>query len=230
MLSSDRVALVMAGSTEDVLAAIDGAEAMLTTVERSRADTFRLPSHQADFIAAHALGRVCAGHVLAASPAGLTLVQTCERCGGPHGRPILAQNPNVQVSLSHAAGYVAVVAGRGPVGLDAERYGREGAYAELGVDVLSPAEHAKLRTARDPRLVFLRQWVRKEAMVKLGLTSLDTMSSLDLSELPVDEPVSGSAIVARTWADWRLLEWTDSAAGVIGTAMARMPLLGPLSP
>lgn len=226
MLRGDQVALVMAGRTDAVLAAIDGAEAMLTTVERQRADAFRLPSHRSDFIAAHALARACAGRILTVPPAELTLVQSCERCGGPHGRPALEQDPGVQLSLSHTSGYVAAVAARGPVGLDAERYGRAGEYEEVGADVLSPAERSKLRSARDPRLAFLRQWVRKEAMVKLGLTSLDTMYSLDLSELPVDEPGSGFAIVSRAWAGWNLLEWIDGDVGVVATAVAGMPLLG----
>jgi 4'-phosphopantetheinyl transferase len=229
---ADGVPLVLAGPTVAVLAQLDGAERLLSDVELARAGAFRRPSDRSDFIAAHALARVCAAERLpGAEPGGLTLVQRCDRCGGAHGRPTVLEAPELSVSLAHTGGYVAAIAGDGPVGVDAERTdGRADlAAAELA---LNAEELRAVLAAPDPGLAFLRQWVRKEALVKVGVAAIDGMRDLDLGALPpastaapgYGEPgVQEPGTRPLRWDRWHLLDWWQPSAGAIGTAVAAVP-------
>ena len=63
------------------------------------------------YTAAHLLVRACAGALLGVPASSVGLEQQCPRCGGVgHGRPSIAGEPGVFVSLSHTRGYVAAVA------------------------------------------------------------------------------------------------------------------------
>jgi 4'-phosphopantetheinyl transferase len=221
--------LVLAGPTAAVLDLIGDAEALLSGAELARAGAFRQPSDRIDFVAAHALVRLCAARQLPGVEAdGLTVVQRCAQCGGAHGRPMLLEAPQLAVSLAHTQGYVAAVAGFGPVGVDAEMTTRRHDLpaAELA---LHPSELDAVTAASDPPLAFLRHWVRKEALVKLGVATIDGMRSLNLAALPLDTEVRARARPAApgqrvlSWGSWQLLDWWQPAVGAIGTAVARLP-------
>jgi 4'-phosphopantetheinyl transferase len=221
--------LVLAGPTAAVLDLIGDAEALLTGAELARAGAFRQPSDRSDFVAAHALVRLCAARQLPGVEAdGLTVVQRCAQCGGAHGRPMLLEAPRLAVSLTHTQGYVAAVAGFGPVGIDAEMTTRRHdlAAAELA---LHPSELDAVKAAADPPLAFLRQWVRKEALVKLGAGTIDGMRSLNLAALPLGDELrdhtrpAGPGERVLSWDRWQLLDWWQPAVGAIGTAVARIP-------
>jgi len=47
--------------------------------------------------------------------------------------------------------------------------------------------------AVNPDVAFLRQCVRREALIKVGALTLDTMWAVDLSQLPPGEPVWAGA-------------------------------------
>jgi hypothetical protein len=63
---------------------------LLSAPERTRAASFRRLSDRRDFVAAHALVRMCGAAALGDPPAALVVTQRCERCGESHGRPVLA--------------------------------------------------------------------------------------------------------------------------------------------
>src|SRR5262249_20713086 len=137
---------------------------------------------RADYIAAHVLLRRCAGLLLGAGPDRLTVVQHCPGCGRTgHGRPSLAEAPQLRLSLAHTRGYVAAAADTEDIAVDVERVPAPARVSELAATVLPPAELALLAGSGDPGSTFARLWVRKEALVKLGLASLDTLAELDVS-------------------------------------------------
>lgn len=168
-------------------------EHWLTPVELDRAARFRFPADRQAFVAAHLLVRLCAAVVLETGAHRLTLLQHCDVHGPGHGRPYLKEAPDLGVSLSHTRGYVCAAAGPGRVGIDAERV-PEGAFeAELAARIGAPAE------VRDNRAL-IRLWTRKEALVKRGELTLDTLA---------DEPELSGRHVLEWW------EMPDMAVAVV---------------
>ncbi|MFJ8588411.1 4'-phosphopantetheinyl transferase family protein [Streptomyces sp. NPDC093595] len=203
--------VALAGRTGEVLAGAGDVRELLTRAERDRADALRSAADRDDFLAAHALVRLCAGELLGRPAQGLTVVQSCGRCDRPHGRPRLDGVAGVGVSLAHARGWVAAAAAHGPVGVDIEADdGRTPLDRRLAARACGPAELAELEAAADPRRTFLRQWVRKESLVKVGECTLDEVCRLDL-------PVHRPGPVRR--GAWRLTDW--SAAEAVGCVAAR---------
>lgn len=215
--------LAVVGPTGDVLARIGGAEGLLTAVECRRASEFRRDEDRQDFIAAHALVRSCAARLLGTGMASLTVAQSCPTCGGPHGKPAIAGFPGLHVSLAHSRGVVAAAAGFGPIGIDVEALdGRPISAGELD-SVLAPREVLARTRAGDDQLALLRQWVRKEALVKIGVAVLATLSSIDLADLPLDEAGSNGQARHHEWNGLFLVDWLDVRMGAIGTVVAAMP-------
>ncbi|GLW97417.1 phosphopantetheinyl transferase-like protein [Microtetraspora sp. NBRC 16547] len=210
------VPLIFAGHTDEVLDMVGGT---LTEAERSRAERFARERDRRDFVAAHLLVRHCAAEFLGTRACVLTLVQRCDHCGEPHGRPWLAEEPDLSVSLTHTSGYVCAAVGHGRVGVDAEHATDGPADQGLASLALTPAE-ARLVGQDNRRLI--RQWVRKEALVKRGELTLDRLREADLSGLPLD------ADTARLeWEGRHLLEWTAGTviASAITDGPARLRLL-----
>ncbi|TMR09645.1 4'-phosphopantetheinyl transferase superfamily protein [Nonomuraea turkmeniaca] len=146
-------------------------EEWLTDVERERADRFRFPEDRACFVAAHLLARLCAAAALGGDPGELTLLQHCDVHGPGHGRPYLEQAPELGLSFSHTRGYVCAAAGRGKVGVDAERV-PAGPLDEMLADRVLTARERALITGNDD---LIRHWTRKEALIKRGELSLDRL-------------------------------------------------------
>lgn len=76
--------------------------------------------------------------------------------------------------------------------------------------VCTEKELAALRADTHPRRAFLRQWVRKESLVKVGAGTLDEPARLDV-------PVYGQE--PPRWHGWRLLDWGGAEA--VGCVAAR---------
>lgn len=159
-------------------------EEWLTAVERERADRFRFAADRSAFVAAHLLVRLSAARLLGTGADRLTLLQYCEVHGPGHGRPYLKEFPEVGVSLSHTRGYVCAAAGPGRVGVDAERVPGGPFDATLAAQVGAPPE-----ISGNEELI--RLWARKEALIKRGELTLDTMR---------DQP---------DWTGRHLLEWRE---------------------
>lgn len=191
-------------TSSDVLARFPGAAKLLTDLERERAAAFVFPADSETFIAAHVLVRICAARALNTEPERLTLVQTCPTCGlATHGRPSIKEAPELAVSLSHSRGYVAACAGSGPLGIDVEVVSR-GADLTPIVRALAPGEAALVQAAPDPGLSFLDLWVRKEALIKAGQATLDTLDEIDLSGDPT------------RWGDLHIAAWRDERGVMVG--------------
>ncbi|MEO3862551.1 phosphopantetheinyl transferase-like protein [Acrocarpospora sp. B8E8] len=203
-----RAPLAVAGYTDEVLDAVGGT---LTEAEQDRAGRFTRKQDRLDFVAAHLLVRHCAAELLGVRACVLTVVQSCERCGRAHGRPSIAEAPELSVSLAHTAGYVSAAAGLGKVGVDAEHATAGRADENLIALALTPAE-ADLVGLDNRKLI--RQWVRKEALVKRGELALDRLREVDLSKLPFEGR-------SHQWDGRHLLEWT--AGTVMATAIFNEP-------
>ena len=200
----------------------------LTDIERDRARAFRNHDDKRDFLAGHLLVRRAAAMLTGASASTFVVEQHCDRCGGPHGRPHLRSHPNLSVSLSHTNGVAAAACNRGPIGVDIEHWSNVPvSHGELG-HVLTDAERELLNACaadvssdglEPDQLAFLRFWVRKESLVKFGALTLDTLSTVDLSDLPLSEST------ARRWCrrvssgPWKFLEWSDPALRISGCAV-----------
>ncbi|MER7754303.1 4'-phosphopantetheinyl transferase superfamily protein [Kitasatospora sp. NPDC097643] len=211
--------LVAVASSDAVLKHPEAGEHLLTAVERERAGRFRHESGRIDFTAGHVLVRLCAARLLGVPAAELVLAQHCPDCGlADHGKPYLPDHPGVHVSLSHTRGVVAAGAGHQPVGVDVELAARGGSLRAVARRVLTPAELALVEAAPEPDLAFLRQWVRKESLIKIGRATLDTLATVDLSALPLEVP-PGAPTRGR-FEDLHLLDWTDPAHGAAVAAVS----------
>jgi 4'-phosphopantetheinyl transferase len=178
---------------------------VLTPTERVRAGRFRREQDASDFVAAHLLARECAGTQMQRPPAEIIVRQSCSGCGRTdHGAPFVAGASGVAVSLSHSRGVVAAAAVAGVVGVDVERRGRRRPAETLLASVLTADELAHLRTASGRSLAFLRLWVRKEALVKLGDAELDRLDERDVLDL--------GATTADGRRDWWVREHVDEEA------------------
>ncbi|WP_051871242.1 4'-phosphopantetheinyl transferase family protein [Streptomyces sclerotialus] len=202
--------VALAGRTGAVLAAAGAARDLLTPAELARADAFRSPGDRDDFLAAHALVRLCAGRLLGRPAHTLTVVQRCGECARPHGRPRLAEAPDLGVSLTHTRGRVAAAAAPGPVGIDLETDPGGPLDWRVAHRACTERELAALRRHDRPLRAFLRQWVRKESLVKVGVATLDELSRLDL-------PVYGQE--PPRWGAWRLTDW--AAGDAVGCVAAQ---------
>ncbi|GAA2289380.1 hypothetical protein GCM10010234_32600 [Streptomyces hawaiiensis] len=198
--------LALVRATADVLPLLD--TVTLAPYERARAARLPAGERREDYLAAHVLVRLCAARLLGVAPATLMLGQSCPHCGGEdHGRPFLRDRPGVGVSLSHARGAVAAAAGPGPVGVDVEDAADAVFAPQVAARVLAAAELAAVRAAPDPARSFLRLWVRKEALVKVGMTTLGGLRETDL--------------MASGAADLRFADWSSPDGRLIAAAVAR---------
>ncbi|GGS50763.1 hypothetical protein GCM10010156_06870 [Planobispora rosea] len=195
--------LVLAAPTDEVYS--PAGMALLTEIERERAARFVRESDRRDFVAAHVLVRRCAARLTGVPEDRLTLLQVCEYHGPGHGRPYLAEIPRLGLSLSHSRGYVCAVAGPGRVGVDAERVPPGPLDESLAAQALAGAERALVRDND----ALIRLWVRKEALVKRGELTLDSLRATDLSALPLGPEREPRAL---EWEGRHLLEWRTGPA------------------
>ncbi|MGW2820953.1 4'-phosphopantetheinyl transferase family protein [Streptomyces sp. NPDC001443] len=219
MTDADGPVAVVA-DTDEVLRHPSAGTHLLNEGERGRLTRFHRETARRDFVAAHALVRLCAGWLLGVAPTEVAFAQRCPTCRGTdHGRPLLADRPDVHLSLSHADGVVAAAAGHVPVGIDVERLVR-GRGTEVKRHVLTAAELALVTAHADPDHAFLRQWVRKEALIKIGRTDLDSLDALDLSALPLDGREDGSPL---RFEDLYVTDWNDSRRGALASVVSAEP-------
>ncbi|MEP7765646.1 4'-phosphopantetheinyl transferase superfamily protein [Sanguibacter sp. 25GB23B1] len=237
--TAGRSGVALVARTRDVLAGlVEGADGQLlrgtvpiadTLVphETRRAARFRSPDDRRDYLAGHLLVRRAAARLLPPGSPPVRLVQRCASCGEDgHGRPSADDHPALHLSLSHARGAVAAAAAWSPVGVDIEPRVRPVPTTEsLWAATMSAAEQDGLRTSDDPSGDFLRLWVRKEALVKIGAVSLDRLSDVDLSAVPLrGTPGTGSP---HQWGDHVLVDWSDDehVAAVAAAGPVRLEVL-----
>lgn len=135
----------------------------LDDVELGRRARLRRRADRDRFTAAAVLLRRTVAATLGVTPDEVSIDRTCERCGEPHGRPVVVTRApdRLEVSVSHAGAHVAVAICPGRrVGVDVEVIPRE--YADLLPTACSPEEVDEITDARG----FAVAWTRKEAFLK----------------------------------------------------------------
>jgi 4'-phosphopantetheinyl transferase len=179
--------------TAEVLARWPDPWSAVSAVERDRAQAFHGADDRRDFLAAHLLVRECVTALT--GEASVLIEQRCDECGGPHGKPFVAGTPGVHVSWSHSHGHVGAVAAPVPVGIDVEARFRQHDVERLVRRTATPEEGAAIRADDDPDGAYLRMWVAKEALVKVGAITLGAFGRTDVRDgsygrytLTVSEP------------------------------------------
>lgn len=115
--------------------------------------------------------RLCLG-------AGLLAANMLRRAGardltlayGDHGKPFLAQYPNLHFNLSHSGTFAVCAVSNEPVGVDVETICDHG--DKVARYCYQPKELDWLDQAADRAHAFTRLWVRKESYIKLTGTGL----------------------------------------------------------
>ncbi len=151
----------------------------LTAAERARVEAFGSSSAADDFVAAHLLARECVTALTGAR--GAEIAQHCQTCGGSHGKPTVVGAPDIGLSWSHSHGTVAAAADHAPVGVDVEARARHHDVTRLLDRTATPAEASRVLASEDPELAYLRMWVAKEALVKIGALRLGGFGDVDVS-------------------------------------------------
>lgn len=210
--------VVTIAPVEAVLAMVPDAMDLLTDAERTRAVSLRQASNRQAFLAVHVLVRLCAAHLFGTSVA-TTLVQHCPVCGGPHGAAHLRELSSAGLSMSRSGGVVAAAAAPLPVGVDVEPLDNAARTANLGQQVASSAERLAMARLLDATHASLLLWVRKEALAKVGRTTLDTMGDLDLSGLPLTLPTAGRHRRLR-WDRYTVVDLSLESPASVGAVVS----------
>jgi 4'-phosphopantetheinyl transferase len=182
--------------------------ALLDLEETNHLVRLRHHEDRRSYLAAHAGARLILGHAIGRPPNALQF--------GPsaNGKPVLLVHPQeIDFSLSHARGAVAVAAAHMPIGVDVEPMREVDHLDSMSELVLAAEEQAVLRKA--PKIsrsrLFLRYWTLKEALLKaagLGFAVPPNEVIVDAGPIPTVlsvPPALGSA------AQWHLIAPSNSA-------------------
>ena len=218
--SLDRGPLVLLARPGDVLRA--GGEHLLTSRERQRAGALRSRADRDAHVAGHLLVRHCAAALTGRPLEDLELVQQCAECGSTeHGRPSIAGLLDLHVSLAHTRGAVVAGADRRPIGVDVEGAQTRDLDPAVLTYTLTAAETARVRSAGDPSGEFLRHWVRKECLVKVGAVTLDELPRAELD--PGTEQDAEEGRTRGRFGPLHLVDWFDPILHVAVAAAAHEP-------
>jgi phosphopantetheinyl transferase len=149
---------------------LEHAAAVLDAQESNRLLRFLHHEDRRSYLAAHAGARLILGRIVNQPPESLRFRSSI------NGKPMLVAGAReIDFSLSHARGTVAVAAAQAPVGVDVEPLREIAHLASMSELVLAAEEQAVLRNAPEAfrSRLFLRYWTLKEALLKaagLGFT------------------------------------------------------------
>ncbi len=186
---------------------------MLSEAERKRAARFRFDDHRRVFVVVHGAARWLLGRVLGRPPGALRFEK------GAWGKPVLADEPDVQFNLSHTEGMAILAVGASRLGVDVERVERALDWLPLARRFFALQEIAALEAlpSSEQRRAFFQCWTRKEAYLKARGAGLS---------LPLD------AFVVTVTGPARLLDddvagcWTLHALDVGVQHVAAMAVAG----
>jgi 4'-phosphopantetheinyl transferase len=181
---------------------VDQAAQVLDAEESDRLARFLRMEDRMSYLAAHAGARLLLGK-LVNRPA-----KTLRFEPSAHGKPVLVAGPaDLDFSLSHARGAVAVAAACMPVGVDIEPLREVTDMDSISEIALAPEERKVLwnSPATTRSRLFLRYWTLKEALLKaagLGFTIAPKMVTIDAGPSPAVLSVPDALGPA---AQWRLI-------------------------
>lgn len=175
-------------------------QGLLSEKEIQRTRKIMRPNDRRDYVAAHAILRLCLGRRLQCEPRSIEFA-TLE-----FGKPVLlspADSALYSFSLSHAEGCVgAAIGAYGECGLDIEAYESIDDIEGLQTELLSAQERqfvARLPSDEHRRAI-VKLWTLKESLLKARGTGL--YSTPDSIELCLDGPgvrLLGAASEADRW-------------------------------
>ena len=87
-----------------------------------------------------------------------------------HGKPFLADHPDIHFNISHCKNGIAVAVADQPIGIDIESY-RQVSDALLRYTMNEEEQHI-IQTSEDPIRTFTEYWTKKEAVFKLRGTGI----------------------------------------------------------
>jgi 4'-phosphopantetheinyl transferase len=143
---------------------------ILDETERRRADRYHRPADQARFIVARHSLRVLLGADTGKAPQALRFDS------GPHGKPTLADYPQLAFNVSHSGDHALIAISRERhVGIDIERLDMAFDWQQLAEVVCTGDERRAIMRLPEPQRApaFFRCWTAKEALLKtlgLGIT------------------------------------------------------------
>jgi 4'-phosphopantetheinyl transferase len=181
---------------------LDRAAAVIDAQENDRLTRLLHDEDRRSYLAAHAGARLILGHVIGRPADALQFKPSA------NGKPVLLPRlAEVDFSLSHARGAVAVAVARMPIGVDVEPLRDVEHLDSMSELALAAEEQAVLRkTPRGLRSrLFLRYWTLKEALLKaagLGFTVSPSKVIIDAGPAPTVLSVPAALGSA---ADWRLV-------------------------
>jgi 4'-phosphopantetheinyl transferase len=173
-------------------ALIDALAGLLDAPERERAARRSSPAR---YITAHALLRQCVGDALGRAPGDVVFERTCATCGSHrHGKPSIAGDSGLSVSLSYAGGLALVgLSWSGEVGVDVEEVD-DSDFDGFNTVTLDDGEVAALDALQGDELRHARArvWARKESVLKATGHGL----VVDPRQVVVSGPAEAPALVA----------------------------------
>ena len=180
----------------------------MAEAERWRA--LRRPNDQAMFLAAHVLARwIGRASTDGVAVAEVDLVQRCDRCAGPHGRPtsVVAGQAGPSVSFSHAGRLRRRGRGRPrPSAWTSSPWRRIDSTSPTVA--LSPDEQLQLEHRGGERrgATLLRWWVRKEARAQGDRRRSARSTRRHIEVSPPGSPAAVVAEVVPRAPGWRDLD------------------------
>lgn len=157
--------------------------ALLTATEKERRQSFTCLDARAMFTSAHILARYLASMYLDIPVDSVELLQICEQCGGPHGKPSIRHYSDISISWSHTHGAVMAGISKTRIGVDVERYSAEFLPSDdvlkhaMSKDEIDTYLNILENCGRQEALMeFIRVWTYKECLVKTGTLDLGCFS------------------------------------------------------
>lgn len=162
-----RHVVVRLGRISDWIGDISSSEAVLNEEDKARAARYRFPEDRARFILGRILLTLALQECRGGAPQPLNLRQT------EKGRPVLADEPEIQFSISHSSELVGIALTlKSNIGIDLEAVSRPAdlnSLAERIFSIFDQETFQKVPEGQRPA-VFFRAWTAKEAYLKaLGL-------------------------------------------------------------
>ena len=171
----------------------------LSEDERARAERYRLPHHQYQFISTRGILRNLIGHYVGIPPGTLGLENNLQ------GKPSLTDpfHPSLQFNVSHTSGMALLaIAIEHAVGIDVEQIDRNVSDQDIATRYFSPREAEHLATLSPDKRTqeFLTYWTCKEAYLKMQGIGLS--GGMAHCEIALDQDGLKATVLSTHEPDW----------------------------
>lgn len=130
-------------------------------------------------------------------------LETFSIVAGEHGKPYLADHPDIHFNISHCQRAIAVAVSDQPVGIDVEIFRK---VSDALVDkCMNENERADIMSSASPEESFIAYWTRKEAAFKLFGTGItDNLHGILSEKVATDTTINhelGYALSVAAYSD-----------------------------